>query len=265
MRYYLIVLLSVAAGGCGGSSSGGASGGPVAIDKFPTEYAKAVCPQNLKCCSAEELMMRTEVDCEQNTSTALTLLVSTITVSQSKGRVAYHADKMGQCLQTIRALSCDEWKKGFADSMGPPECRQAFEGKVANGSACGSDVDCTSGHCVGDQPAFNNMPAKDGLCAADVAAGGACDSNDSACASGLYCDFATSKCLAQKAEGTACNGDDQCTTGTCGNDAKCGPRSCYTGCSIAGPTSPGLVIASVFGWAAVGIALSLTRWRRARR
>ncbi|HET6284239.1 MAG TPA: Dickkopf N-terminal cysteine-rich domain-containing protein [Polyangia bacterium] len=264
MRRFSFVLLSVVAVGCGGGS-GGAAGGPVALDKFPTEYAKAVCPQNVKCCSPEELMMRTEMDCETNTSSALTLLVGLITSSQSKGRVVYHADKMGECIKALGATSCDAWKMGFTDSMGPDVCRQAFEPKVANGNACGSDIDCTSGHCLGDQAAINGMPAKDGMCVADVAGGGTCDSSDSACASGNYCDFATKKCAAQKAQGMACNGDDECTTASCGNDGKCGPRSCYLGCSVAGPTSPGLVLVSVLGWASVAVALSFARRRRGRR
>ncbi len=55
------------------------------------------------------------------------------------------------------------------------------------------------------------------------------------CAPGLYCDYASEKCVAKKADGATCQSDDECATahpytcspfggGTCGSTSFCGGR-----------------------------------------
>lgn len=244
--------------GCGG----GGGGGSVSLSAFPQRAATAVCSQNFKCCDPAELAGKTMTDCVQTNEFFLLVTSSEISSSQSMGRATYHADKMGTCISSFSALTCDDWKAGNANGlMGSGACLEVTTPAVALGGACQQDFECTSGSCVGADT--SQTPPVDGTCVAadpapaEIAVGGACTAGSDTCVSNAYCDPVSGTCQTRKAAGEACGSSDECAnecdlgTGTC---------TCYVGCSAAGPVTPGRTLL------ALGlVALALLGARRGRR
>jgi hypothetical protein len=104
------------------------------------------------------------------------------------------------------------------------------------------------------------------VCRAFLADGDRCDDGGT-CGMNLYCDPGAKACHAQKADGTVCNANYECTTGGCnGRDAgipgSCGQKGgpgtmCYAtvGCSSSG----------ALGGAAIGLCGALALLGRRRR
>ena len=149
--------------GCGSSSSGG---GSVARENFASESAKATCHHIYKCCDATELMSdttwgTTEAECVTMQTPLVTTSLMTQQAGVDAGRIAYHADRAKQCLDSITALSCD-WGIYYS-AHNVTGCAHVFDGTVATGSTCTMDEECTSGFCMGGT-----------TCAARGASGDAC-------------------------------------------------------------------------------------------
>jgi hypothetical protein len=170
------------------SSSSTPSGGSVALEQVPGELSKVYCEKIYACCSATERMNNflvgtDQMSCQVALGAFLSFVVPELQASISKGRAAYHPEKMGTCVSQLRATSCADLK---ANAMGVsltsiPECAAAFEAKVAIGGACDQNGECTGG----------------------------------------FCDDDMKKCAALKADGQACASGEECTNGSCNND-KCG-------------------------------------------
>jgi hypothetical protein len=245
---FLVVGVAVGGLGCGGSSSSSS----VSLDQLPDAYSQAICDQNFKCASAADIMGRTKQDCLDTNKGIFQFVLPQLRASVTKGREAYDAAKMGECIAAVRALSCDQWVAGNAE---PASCNEAIAPKVALGGACGGSGDCIGGFCDGADSSTN--PPKDGVCTATVATGGACTSSEE-CGDKEYCDSTAQTCTAKKVGGTACTSDDQCTN-SCNTDTnKC---SGYAGCAVGGPITAGGTLASV---ALLGVIVAFARRRRAR-
>jgi hypothetical protein len=231
--------------GCGGSSVG--------IEDFPQKYAQTLCKKNFDCCDASELAGKTMSTCVTDNQTVIGILVAEINSSQAQGRASYDAKQSGTCIDSLNAMTCDEFKQGIGGNMAA--CMAFIMPKVAQGGACTQGFECTTGNCEGAE----TDPVVDGMCvAAPVLAGVGQSCAANACADGAYCD-ATSTCQPVKAAGAACTDDNECvntcntTTNTC---------SCYAGCAVAGPTTTQGTLLSLL---LVSAGLVFTRARRRRR
>lgn len=236
------------------SSCGGGSG--VSVDQFPQAYAQAMCAQNFKCAPAADLVDKTMQQCVDNNSSLLFLLSASISDGQAKGRLSYDANQMGKCITAIKALTCDQWKAGLTMTSQPADCRTAVTAKVTSTGACLDDIECTTGHCEGDDN--NASPPVMGTCTMLTAAGGACTANDE-CASDLYCDSTSHTCAAQRAGGQPCTDGPQCVNLSCTSST--GQCSSYAGCAVGGSPSGRNVAVS----AIVTLWLAAVAIRRARR
>jgi hypothetical protein len=234
--------------GCGGSSVG--------IEDFPNKYAQAICSKNFTCCDASELAGKTMSTCVTDNQTFVSLFIGEINSSQAQGRVSYDAKQSGTCIDSLKAMSCDEFRQqGIGGNMAA--CMAFIMPKVAQGGACTQDFECTTGNCDGADTSAT--PAVDGMCIAApivAAIGQGCAAND--CVDGAYCDDSTVTCLPLKGAGAACTSDSECintcntTTNTC---------TCYAGCAVGAPTTTQGTLLSLL---LVAAGLVVTRVRRRR-
>jgi hypothetical protein len=207
-KMILAAALGVASA-CGGGGGGG--GGDVTIDKAPSELAAAICGHVFQCCDEQErgflsASLMTPIPDEASCTTAFTGKFgggfTDVQASVTAGRVQYHADKAGACIDHIDAASCGGL--GFLDT---DLCNQAFEGTVAAGGKCAIDEDCAGGFCKGATD--GNV---DGTCVATPKTGEACP--DQECADGSFCNN-DGMCAALVANGGACTGNDECQSNHC--------------------------------------------------
>lgn len=234
--------------GCGGSSVG--------IEDFPNKYAQAICSKNFECCDASELVGKTMSTCVTDNQTFVSIFIGEINSSQAQGRASYDAKQSGTCIDSLKALTCDQFKQqGIGGNTAA--CMAFIMPKVAQGGACTQDFECNTGNCDGADTSAT--PVVDGMCiAAPVVAaiGQSCAAND--CVDGAYCD-STDTCQPSKGAGQTCTVDEECinscntTTGTC---------SCYAGCAVATPTTLQGTLLSLL---LVAAGLVVTRVRRRRR
>jgi hypothetical protein len=237
--------------GCGGGSGSSS----VTIENFAQKYAEAMCAKNFQCCDASELTGKTQSECVTSNSSVISLLTAEINASQTQGRVSYSASASGMCVDSLKAMTCDEFKQGIGGNMAA--CMAFIMPKVAMGGACTQSFECTTNNCVGADTSTD--PPTDGMCAAALtlaAIGTSCATTE--CVDGAYCD-ATSTCQKLKGAGEACTMDSECinscntTTNTC---------SCYAGCQVAEAVTPASAVLSAL---LLGAGLVVSRARRRRR
>jgi hypothetical protein len=221
-RLATLVILGLTA--CGG---GGSGGGDVTPDKLAGTLAHSSCSKLSSCCTADEFKAQTlgatsEAQCEALIGGFGELFAKTLQDSISKGRVIYHADRMGDCIAVIDAASCIEYQNFTSGSFpggSGSGCQDPFEGQVVMGGDCAQDFDCTSAYCSGDS-VDQNGTITFGKCAVLPPIGQPCD--DSNCAAGAFCDSANS-CQATKADGASCSTRAECTSAGCnGTPGTCG-------------------------------------------
>jgi hypothetical protein len=107
-----------------------------------------------------------------------------------------------------------------------------FKGKRTNGEACGTDAQCTTGHCtLGDSAC--------GVCANQVGAGNSCTDNGD-CSSGFVCSD-DQHCVLPGAGGTVCTDVQPCKYGF-----YCRNGSCVTAANSAGATCQDQASSCVF-------------------
>lgn len=111
------------------------------------------------------------------------------------------------CADAFSAVTCDELLlRKFPSACDFPA------GDLADGSACGREVQCASTHC-------NKGGATCGVCSSEVAAGGTCKSSDD-CEPGLLC--ASGKCVPPAAAGETCDSATPCLPTLACSGGKCG-------------------------------------------
>ena len=227
MHRFVFASFIVFAAGCGGGSSS------VPPDQLGTELGEVMCARMAECCTTEEFMEQTlGADSEEECRALYTglvggLLVPVLEDSIAAGRVVYHADRMGACLDTMAAMSCGEAVVAMGGDTLWGGCEDPFEGQVAVDGVCASDWDCVSEYCSGDSVDFDGNITY-GVCAEPPTVGMPCDDFD--CAPGAYCDSGagTPTCQALLADGSACGNEDECASGGC-EGGRCGPPTVCDG------------------------------------
>jgi MYXO-CTERM domain-containing protein len=236
--------------GCGG----GSGSSTVTIQSFPQKYAEALCAKNFGCCDAAELSGKTMATCVDMNETALTFLTTEIQASQAQGRASFDPKASGTCVDSLKAMTCEEFKQGASANM--TACMALIMPKVAMGGACTQPYECTTGNCEGADTTAD--PVVDGTCAAAtpvVAVGASCAGN-AACVEGAYCDFTTTTCQPRKGVGETCTSSDECTNSCDDTTGKC---TCYAGCQVAAAATPTTAALSVL---LLGAGLVIRRRRR---
>ncbi len=226
----------------------------VSVESFPSSAAKTYCKQVYACCSAGETadagaLGPDVATCTSNVTAQLDGKTGLIKSEESKGRLAYHADRAATCVDKLAALKCQELKANATAT--PTECNTYVEPKTALGAACALTDSCIGSWCSG------GSLSQDGVCTAFIAEGQNCDAGQ--CTSGTYCNGSPRTCVKPKADGEACSANFECATGGCndknpdGGVGSCGLKGgSASTCSATGP--------GVF----VMLALALL-WRRSAR
>lgn len=220
----LISALTVAAG-CGGDDDGG-GGGDVELDELSPIVASYQCDALFRCCDSAELEeelgffdAETEEECTMVYAAFIEgFLVESLQASVDSGRLVYHADRMGACIDHLNGLSCEERAMSVSDSgFAAAGCQDPFEGQVANGDACASDEECQSDWCDGDSMDFEGN-VTEGVCGDPPGQGDACP--DFECTGDTYCELADNggTCHAKLSEGSDCFSDDECASDNCVDD-----------------------------------------------
>jgi hypothetical protein len=100
------------------------------------------------------------------------------------------------CFDTLQCASGLTCRAGTTLGLTNP-IKQCLKSNLADGAGCTNDSECAAQH----------------VCSFTLTQGSICACNgDATCASGQYCDYA---CQAKKANGGACSGANQCTSGAC--------------------------------------------------
>jgi hypothetical protein len=176
-RMVILCLLT----GCGSS---------VTPDKACTDAAAQLCTQLQNCAAPLVTTQYGDVaTCQARAKlTCLPALMAPMTSA--------NPDKLDQCATATSMLTCNE-----LFTRDTPDICKPLPGKLADGSACGDDGQCTSTYC--------KKPANEvcGVCGARAAAGGAC-TLDADCDYKLTC--AMSVCVAPGAVGASCDGGHPC-------------------------------------------------------
>lgn len=154
-------------GGGGGMGSGGGTGSggstPATATAFLTDLSKAECDKSFACKAdwpTEYGDFTEEFGADVNACIALGLEyydAALIEASVTSGRVSFDATAAATCLSGLASatLACNAyWEDGFEY---PSECDVVVAGKVAEGSMCDYDLECTgellcgeAGTCVTD-------------------------------------------------------------------------------------------------------------------
>jgi hypothetical protein len=166
----------------------GTGGSTVTLEGMPAALGKTFCQKAWSCCSMTELaaspLVGTDVASCQTTITAfLALGLSDVKDSVTKGRAAYHGDKLASCLKALDAESCDLARSTNVVASLTAACKGAFEPRVAVGGGCVDHADCIDGFC--DGPATASLGT----------------------------------CTARKADTIACVSDAECSAGACSANA----------------------------------------------
>jgi hypothetical protein len=173
------VTLFLAATGCGGVSANAG----VSADEGCGQMATALC-NALNACAPVFVQ-------EQwgDATTCVARAKLSCTTDQGIPSITRTPDDLVACAKMVPSLSCADALAGKY----PAAC-QPKPGMIANGAACGSNLQCTSTYC--------NKTDTCGVCSPRGAAGGACTVNEG-CMNGLVC--ANKACVAPAEMGGACN------------------------------------------------------------
>jgi hypothetical protein len=243
MRASQAVVMSMVVSGC--------TCGGVAVSDLPSNAASTVCGKIYTCCTADEAKPTNfgpdEATCEKNVKNNFDS--SSLSKSESAGRIVYHADLAADCLAQYQAKSCEDLKSNASSDIS--SCDKMIEAKVQVGGACSDSRECVGSTCAGASSGV------DGVCTSFLTENSSC-ADGGVCGSGLFCDVASKSCAATKTDGASCNANYECSTGGCnGRDAgvsgTCGLKggagtTCYAtqGCSATGAAPLGLVVLAVF-------------------
>jgi hypothetical protein len=163
----------------------------ISIEAAPAMLASAVCVRAYQCCTAvglapNELAGTDQMSCEIKSTEGFRNNLQLVADLRSKGRVAYHGDKLATCIEYIRSASCPTLNR--TNHLSGLDCEPYLEGLVAAGAACSFDVECKEGFCEKPSPM-----ASAGVCKPFAREGEACATVR--CRRGLSCDFGSKACV----------------------------------------------------------------------
>lgn len=206
------------------SDSGSSSGTTVAPNQIHEALAGLQCDLLTSCTQdgdsgifATLIAASNKTACQAMLTRAFEWTGTDIEAQVASGALSYDGDKLAACFAQVRQ-SCD---LDFLDA-----CDAAFEGKVALGGVCESDL-----NCAGDANCVYSSAECGGTCRARVARGEACDFNGdcSQSAGPTACSFESSTCVAIVSElnrevGQRCDNTDDSSgyvRRTCKNGLAC--------------------------------------------
>lgn len=182
------------------------------LEAVAVPLMKAECEFLFNCCKAIERVeleyeyatgsFDSEYKCVANHVSSASSWLVQLHNSAALGKVSIDGAKLSACIEKYASMSCQDFSKSmdFSKLFNAFECPDGIQGLVAEGQACTSNVECTTGYC--------HMST--GMCEALPGAGASCSVD---CVAGFYCDILG--CTAQKPIGEACSSDIQCTEGRC--------------------------------------------------
>jgi len=224
--------------GCGGLgpsatvADAGAPFGTGVVADFVNAYLPALCRYDVAC------HIEADVDgCRADLSALWANYIHTLQGEIDSGRVSYNQDTATDCLNAIQTAPCPASSNGWNPfGFG---CWGNFQGTVATGEACFSDIECASGHCRWTLSDFYNCTSSccPGTCAPLVDVGANCFTDDysSDCVDTAYCqgpvyqgpaDISNGTCQTRLAQGETCgvSAEEPCHAGlTCGESHTCVP------------------------------------------
>jgi hypothetical protein len=184
------------AAGTGGGGSGGSDGGNDATDAAPptadqacAAIAQALCARLADCAPFElSLLYGTAANCNVRVALGCSKDQSEPDSTRTPGEVV-------DCANALPAVACAD----LINNNFPTACQNP-PGNRADGTGCGSSLQCMSTHCEKSGTAC-------GTCAVRQATGGTC-TVDEGCQVGLVC--ANAKCIAPRAVGGQCDDSHPC-------------------------------------------------------
>jgi len=190
-------------------------------EAFVEMRARALCNNNFRCCTGDELMDDTIEEClahEPPRDLRSAIDNGTTTIDDAEAE---------RCFAEIEAMSCDQWIELLAGSTATPaSCGGIFSGR-SNGEPCSSYAQCTSQYCRLSTEAEPTIRTDTGVCAERGSEGEQCLLAHFSCQPGLTCTGpdGTPRCNALGDPGASCEGWHDCTSHLC--DAGECRRLCY--------------------------------------
>lgn len=220
------ILASVILLGCGGDDGG--SGDPVPPDQLAEELGPVTCAKMFECCTAEEVMEQllgaeTVEECEEFYLAFIgSLFEPVLEDSIAAGRIVYHADVIGGCIDAYASLACEDVAAALNGSGPLQGCGDPFDPQVELGGECANDFDCIDSFCPEASVDFETGEITYGTCVAIPGIGDPCV-DDECDDSEAYCDSSqeTPTCEALLSEGSGCTFDSDCATGFCSDANLC--------------------------------------------
>jgi hypothetical protein len=204
-------------------SSTTSSGGGTTLASAPADLSDAVCTKVDSCTpGAISMLYGNLAACKERTALSLRK-------DLNAPGVGVTGSQLGDCVAAYKSLTCDDLS---GESAQPKACD--FRGTIANGAACGTDLQCASGSC------YKGEALGCGTCKARAALGGDCSA--ASCENALFC--SAGKCTAYAKRGAACSnaadggarceGRSTCVAGKCAaplaENADCDLKSGSGGC-----------------------------------
>lgn len=219
------ILASILLLGCGGDD--GVSGENVPPDQLAEALGPVTCAKLFECCTAEEVMEQllgaeTVEECEQFYLAFIgSFFEPVLEDSIAEGRVVYHGEIIGGCIDAYAALSCPEMSAVLAGDGPFQGCGDPFEPQVALGGECANDFDCIDGFCPDASVDFETGEITYGTCVGIPAIGDPCVDNE--CGDDAYCETTAEgdTCEARLANGSGCTFDDDCESDFCTDAGMC--------------------------------------------
>jgi hypothetical protein len=228
MRTATALLATSLSLGCGGDDGPG-GGGNLSLDELGDTLGDITCTKIFECCNEAEIMdmfgglnppITTFEECVEFYDGFVTaLLLGPAADAVDRGTLIYDGELAADCFAAFEAASCEEVDGFNSGGAAVPECEDIFEGQLADGETCVTDLECVSGTCDGDS--LNGDP---GVCATPPGEGEPCETFD--CADGFYCDDSGGEgvCAPAQADGAGCSFDDDCQSDNC-DQGTCMPRA----------------------------------------
>ena len=185
----LIVGPLLVCAGCGPSSHGN----PGDLDAYITQFEDALCKLDVACGSMPDV-----TTCKATLQFDSTEL-ATLRADVASGKVRYDAAKAGACIDYINQVYGGPCTRSALSARGADTatdsdvCEQVIVGSVADGGACFSSFECTSGSCKpADTTCSRSLACCVGSCAAKptpIPVGGDCSAPQPGqlCATGSSC------------------------------------------------------------------------------
>lgn len=186
------------------------SGGPIPIESYAFEYARAACSLASKCGTTEfaaHILNEQITDCPSQLGQYLQHnLVAQLEARIAAGRMTYDPEAARACADAIVASNCGGFETTDA-------CRQVFQGLVPDGGECLSNEECGA---TSECSAADGCAA--GRCTHVPQQGEPCDLD---CADDSYCDSESHVCMARLADGDSCTDELQCAPTSFCTDGVC--------------------------------------------